>query len=121
MLPAKLHQVRVTHCERDYVGSIAVDMELMEQVGMLPLKEVDVVNLENGNRWSTYVLPAARCSQRVCPNGGGAMLCEPDDRLLIRASFPYVSTVDRLTSAHGCCAATAPARSVKRIVGSLAA
>ncbi|MDP7722429.1 aspartate 1-decarboxylase [Mycobacterium sp. TY814] len=83
LLRAKLHQVRVTHCERDYVGSIAVDMDLMEQVGMLPLEEVDVVNLENGNRWSTYVLPAARGSLRVCPNGGGAMLCEPRDRLII--------------------------------------
>lgn len=83
LLRAKLHQVRVTHCERDYIGSIAVDIDLMEQVGMLPLEEVDVVDLENGNRWSTYVIPANRGSLRVCPNGGGAMLCEPGDRLII--------------------------------------
>ncbi|KAA1249470.1 aspartate 1-decarboxylase [Mycobacterium simiae] len=83
LLRAKLHQVRVTHSQRDYIGSIAVDLDLMEHVGMLPLEEVDIVNLENGHRWSTYLLPAARGSSRICPNGGGAMLCEPGDRLII--------------------------------------
>lgn len=92
LLRAKLHQVRVTHCQRDYVGSIAVDLDLMEHVGMLPLEEVDVVNLENGNRWSTYLLPAARGSLRVCPNGGGAMLCGPGDRLII---FSYAIVDNR--------------------------
>ncbi|WP_373141032.1 aspartate 1-decarboxylase [Mycobacterium marinum] len=88
LLRAKLHQVRVTHRERDYVGSIAVDVDLMEQVGMLPLEEVEVVNLENGNRWSTYLIPADRGSSRICPNGGGALLCEPGDRLII---FSYAT------------------------------
>lgn len=87
LLRAKLHGVRVTDRQRDYVGSIAVDLDLMEQVGMLPLEEVDVVDLENGKRWSTYLLPARRGSGRVCPNGGGAVLCEAGDRLII---FSYV-------------------------------
>jgi aspartate 1-decarboxylase len=88
LMRAKLHHVRVTHCRRDYVGSIAVDAALLDQVGLLPLEEVDVVDITNGNRWSTYVLPAERGSGLVCPNGGGALLCTPGDQLIV---FAYES------------------------------
>lgn len=99
LLRAKLHQVRVTHCERDYVGSIGVDIDLMEQVGMLPLEQVDVVNLENGNRWSTYLLPAPRQSLRISPNGGGAMLCQTGDRLII-FSYATLKSSDLRRGSH---------------------
>lgn len=83
LMHAKLHHARVTQRRRDYVGSIAVDLDLLEAVGMLPLEEVEVVNIDNGQRWSTYLLPAARGSREVCPNGGGALLCEPGHRLIL--------------------------------------
>jgi len=83
LMRGKLHQVRVTQRRREYVGSIAVDVDLLDQVGMLPLEEVEVVNIDNGQRWSTYLLPAERGSREVCPNGGGALLCEPGHRLII--------------------------------------
>jgi aspartate 1-decarboxylase len=57
LMHAKLHRVRVTDAKRDYVGSITIDQELLEKVGILPLEEVEIVNISNGNRWSTYALP----------------------------------------------------------------
>ena len=50
---AKLHRVRVTEANVNYVGSISIDPELLENVGILPLEEVDIINLNNGKRFST--------------------------------------------------------------------
>lgn len=83
LMHAKLHRVRVTDAKQDYVGSITIDQELLEKVGILPLEEVEIVNVSNGNRWSTYALPGEPGSGCVCPNGGGALLCQPGDVLII--------------------------------------
>lgn len=80
---AKLHRVRVSEANVDYVGSITIDRELIERVGILPLEEVDVVNLSNGKRFSTYVFPGQ--TGEICPNGGAALLCQPGDILIIYA------------------------------------
>lgn len=85
LMHAKLHRVRVTSANVDYVGSISIDPELMEKVGILPLEEVEIVNLNNANRWSTYAIPGVRGSKEVCPNGGAALLCEVGDILIIYA------------------------------------
>ncbi|GFE67898.1 aspartate 1-decarboxylase [Chroococcus sp. FPU101] len=85
LMHAKLHQVRVTEANVNYIGSITIDQNLIEQVGILPLEEVDIVNLNNGKRFSTYVFPGKRGSGEVCPNGGAALLCEPGDVLIIYA------------------------------------
>ncbi len=53
LMHAKLHRVTVTEANVNYVGSITIDQDLMEKVGILPLEEVDVINLANGKRWST--------------------------------------------------------------------
>lgn len=86
LMSAKLHRVRVTEAKRDYVGSVTIDSDLLEKVGILPLEEVEIVNINNGNRWSTYVLPGKPGSGQICPNGGGALLCEPGDILIIWAN-----------------------------------
>jgi aspartate 1-decarboxylase len=86
MMHAKLHRVRVTEAKLDYVGSVTIDSDLLEKVGILPLEEVEIVNISNGNRWSTYVLPGKAGSGMVCPNGGGALLCQKDDLLIIWAN-----------------------------------
>ncbi len=83
---AKLHRVKVTEAKRDYVGSVTIDCQLLEQVGILPLEEVEIVNINNGNRWSTYVLPGDAGSGQICPNGGGALLCKRGDVLVIWAN-----------------------------------
>jgi aspartate 1-decarboxylase len=85
LMHAKLHRVRVTEANVNYIGSIAIDRSLMQQVGILPLEEVDVINLNNGKRWSTYAIPGAAGSGEICPNGGAALLCQPGDILIIIA------------------------------------
>ena len=85
LMHAKLHRVTVTEANVNYVGSITIDSELMEKVGILPLEEVDVINLNNGKRWSTYALPGEPKSGNICPNGGAALLCKPGDLLIIIA------------------------------------
>ncbi|MEG4453281.1 aspartate 1-decarboxylase [Microcoleus sp. N9_A1] len=60
----------MTDAKRDYVGSITIDQELLEKVGILPLEEVEIVNISNGNRWSTYALPGEAGTGCICPNGG---------------------------------------------------
>lgn len=85
LMHAKLHRVKVTEANLDYVGSITVDSELLAQVGILPLEEVDIINLNNGNRFSTYVIPGEQGKREICPNGGAALLCQPGDLLIIYA------------------------------------
>lgn len=85
LMHAKLHRVRVTDANVDYVGSITIDQDLLSQVGILPLQEVDIVNLNNGKRWSTYALPGPKGSKEICPNGGAALLCKKGDILIIYA------------------------------------
>lgn len=85
LMHAKLHRVRVTEANVNYVGSITIDRDLMEQVGILPLEEVDVINLNNGKRWSTYAIPGKSNTGEICPNGGAALLCQPGDILIIIA------------------------------------
>jgi aspartate 1-decarboxylase len=85
LMHGKLHRVTVTAANVDYIGSISIDPELMEKVGILPLEEVDVVNLNNAQRWSTYAIPGVKGSREICPNGGAALLCQPGDMLIIYA------------------------------------
>jgi aspartate 1-decarboxylase len=85
LMHAKLHRVTVTEANVNYVGSITIDRDLMEKVGILPLEEVDVINLNNGKRWSTYAIPGEAGKGGICPNGGAALLCQPGDILIIIA------------------------------------
>jgi aspartate 1-decarboxylase len=85
LMHAKLHRVTVTEANVNYVGSITIDQDLMEKVGILPLEEVDVINLNNGKRWSTYAIPGEAGKGNICPNGGAALLCQPGDILIIIA------------------------------------
>jgi aspartate 1-decarboxylase len=86
LMHAKLHRVRVTEANLHYVGSVTIDQDLLKQVGILPLEEVEIVNIDNGNRWSTYVLPGEAGARQICPNGGGALLCKAGDTLIIWAN-----------------------------------
>ena len=98
LLSTKLHRVRVTSTNKDYMGSVSIDSELMAAVGMIPLEEVEIVNLTNGNRYTTYVIPAESGSGIVGPNGGGAFLCKKGDLLII---FSYVYKDKDEVSEHG--------------------
>lgn len=85
LMHAKLHRVRVTAANPNYIGSITIDRDLIDKVGILPLEAVDVIDLNNAKRWTTYVIPGAAGSGEICSNGGAALLCQPGDILIIIA------------------------------------
>jgi aspartate 1-decarboxylase len=85
LLRAKLHQARVTAADVNYIGSITIDAELLEQVGMLPYERVQVVDLENGNRLETYIIQGEPGSGTIQLNGAAAHLVRPGDRVIIMA------------------------------------
>ena len=99
LMHAKLHRVRVTEANVNYVGSITIDRDLMDKVGILPLEEVDVINLANGKRWSTYAIAGTAGSGEICPNGGAALLCQPDDILIIIA-YEYRDRAEVVSQGH---------------------
>ena len=99
LMHAKLHRVTVTEANVNYVGSITIDSDLMDKVGLLPLEEVDVINLDNGKRWSTYAIPGAAGGGNICPNGGAALLCQPGDLLIIIA-YQECNRTDVLKQGH---------------------
>jgi aspartate 1-decarboxylase len=85
LMKAKLHRVRVTETELDYMGSVTIDSELMAQVGILPLQEVQIVNVNNGNRVTTYPVPGKPNSGIICINGAAANLFTTGDIVIIFA------------------------------------
>ena len=99
LMHAKLHRVRVTEANVNYVGSITIDKDLMDKVGILPLEEVDVINLQNGQRWSTYAIAGEAGSGGICPNGGAALLCKPGDILIIIA-YEYRDRAEVMAKGH---------------------
>lgn len=99
LMHAKLHRVRVTEANVNYVGSITIDRDLMSKVGILPLQEVDVINLANGKRWSTYAIAGVPGAGEICPNGGAALLCQPGDILIIIA-YEYRDRSEVMSQGH---------------------
>lgn len=99
LMHGKLHRVRVTEANVNYVGSITIDRDLMSKAGILPLEEVDVINLENGKRWSTYAIAGAAGTGEICPNGGAALLCQPGDLLIIIA-YEYRDRAEVMQHGH---------------------
>lgn len=85
MMHAKLHRARVTEANLNYVGSITIDQNWMDEVGILPNEKVQVVNVTNGERLETYAIPGPRDSGIVCMNGAAARLAAVGDVVIIIA------------------------------------
>ncbi|WP_377888825.1 aspartate 1-decarboxylase [Alkalihalobacillus sp. R86527] len=85
MMKGKIHRARVTEANLNYVGSITIDEDIIEAVGMLPNEKVQIVNNNNGARLETYIIPGERGSGVVCLNGAAARLVQPDDIVIIVA------------------------------------
>ncbi len=83
MLKAKLHRGTVTGANLDYHGSITIDSDLLDRSGILPAERVDVANLNNGARFSTYVIAGERGSGVIIINGAAARLCRVGDKVII--------------------------------------
>ena len=85
LLKGKIHRATVTQCDLHYEGSISVDSALMERAGILPHEQVDVLNINNGNRFTTYAIPAPAGSGTIGINGAAARLAQKDDLVIIIA------------------------------------
>ncbi|MEO0237719.1 MAG: aspartate 1-decarboxylase [candidate division WOR-3 bacterium] len=83
MLKSKIHNAIVTKAEVNYEGSIEIDPSIMEKVGILPNEKVLVIDVENGERFETYVIKGKRNSKVIGVNGGAARLVQKGDRLII--------------------------------------
>lgn len=83
MLKSKIHRATVTDANLEYEGSITIDEELLEAAAILVYEQVHVVNLNNGARFETYVIPGERGSGTVTLNGAAARLAVPGDRVII--------------------------------------
>ncbi len=83
MLKSKLHQACVTQADIKYEGSIGIDVELMEAVGLYPYEKVLVANINNGSRLETYTIEAPFGSRQIVLNGAAARLGAAGDRVII--------------------------------------
>ena len=85
MLYSKIHRATVTDANLNYVGSITIDEELMEAANLLVGQKVDIVNINNGERFSTYVIKGERGKRDICLNGAAARKVHPGDKIIIIA------------------------------------
>lgn len=83
MFKSKLHRARVTQAELYYEGSLTIDRDLMEAADLLAYEKVSVVNVNNGARFETYVIPGDRGSKDICLNGAAARLGAVGDEVII--------------------------------------
>ena len=97
MLKAKIHRARVTQCDINYEGSISIDQDWLDEVGILPNEQVDVLNIYTGARFTTYAISAGRGSRTIGINGAAARLAQPDDLVIILA---YAQMDEAAARAH---------------------
>ncbi len=89
MLKSKLHRVRVTHSELDYEGSCAIDETLLEAADIREYQQIEIYNVNNGERFSTYAIRAQRNSGIISVNGAAARRAMPGDILIIATYAAY--------------------------------
>ncbi|HSI95756.1 MAG: aspartate 1-decarboxylase [Methylophilaceae bacterium] len=89
MLKSKLHRVRVTHSELDYEGSCAIDEELLEAADIREYQQIEIYNVNNGERFTTYAIRAQRNSGIISVNGAAARKASPGDILIIATYAIY--------------------------------
>lgn len=97
MLKCKIHRATITSCDLDYEGSISIDAALMEEAGLLPFERVDVLNINNGERLTTYVIEAPAGSGMIGLNGAAARKAMKGDKVIIVA---YCSLDQREAARH---------------------
>lgn len=85
MLKAKIHNATVTQCDLSYEGSVTIDKKLLDEAGILPHEQVDVLNVNNGERFTTYTFEGEEGSGIIGINGAAARLCQKGDKVIIIA------------------------------------
>ena len=97
LLKGKIHRATVVQAELDYVGSITVDEELMEAAGIIEYEQVQIVDVNNGSRFSTYVIAGERGSGMICLNGAAARQVSVGDKIIIMC---YAQMTPEEAAAH---------------------
>ena len=95
LMKSKLHRGTVTGANLHYVGSITVDADLMDAADLLPNEKVQVVDIDNGARLETYVIPGERGSGDLCLNGAAARLVQPGDKVIVISYGVYTDAEAR--------------------------
>lgn len=85
MLKGKIHRAKIVQAELDYVGSITVDMDLLDAAGILEYEKVQIVDIDNGSRFETYTIAGERGSGLICLNGAAARCVQVGDRIILMA------------------------------------
>ena len=83
MFKSKIHRATITQAELHYEGSLTIDLDLMDAADLLPYEKVAIVNINNGERLETYVIPGERASKTICMNGAAARKGVIGDRIII--------------------------------------
>ena len=96
MMNSKIHRAVVTEADLNYIGSVTIDRDIMDAVGILANEKVAIVNNNNGARLETYVIEGERGSGVICLNGAAARLVQKGDVIIIM-SFVFVSNEEALT------------------------
>ena len=96
MLRAKVHRITVTECDVEYEGSLTLDRDLMDACGMVAFERIDVYDVDNANRFSTYLIDGPRGSGACCINGAAARLVEVGHEVII-AAYAAVDEYDVAT------------------------
>lgn len=89
LLQAKLHRVTVTRADLHYEGSCGIDEDLLEQSGIREFQHLEIYNIENGERFTTYAIKSPRGSREICLNGAAARKAVVGDHLIIAAYSNY--------------------------------
>ena len=97
LLGGKIHRATVTRADLNYVGSITVDLDLLDAAGICVNEKVQIVNNNNGERLETYTIAGERGSGEICLNGAAARLVQPGDVVIIMS---YVLLSEPETAAH---------------------
>jgi aspartate 1-decarboxylase len=97
LLKAKLHRASVTHAELDYEGSCAIDTDLLDAAGIIEYEQIQIYNVANGERFTTYAIRAERGSHVISINGAAAHKASPGDRLIICA---YAGMSEQAAALH---------------------
>ncbi|NMH74112.1 aspartate 1-decarboxylase [Bacillus sp. RO2] len=83
LMNAKIHRARVTESNLNYVGSITIDEDILDAVGMAANEKVQIVNNNNGARFETYIIPGKRGGKDFCLNGAAARLVQEGDIIIV--------------------------------------
>ncbi len=82
-LNSKIHRATVTDANLNYVGSITIDEEFLELAGILEWEKVEILNINNGERFQTYAIKGGRGSKCFCLNGAAARKAQPGDKIIV--------------------------------------